>query len=174
MRFDLLIDGKPNKVELTVGKVISVDVNGEVFSAEVSKTGKGLTVNMNKKKFVVRFDDPHVIVDGRRFEVKVCNLRRGKPSWSYGNHVDDTSVEGRPTGKSYTTEGMIHPPMPGRVVAVKVKEGDCVKTGDPVLVLEAMKMQNEIISNTDGVVREIRVSVGDLVETEDTLLVIGS
>ena len=64
--------------------------------------------------------------------------------------------------------------MPGRVVSIKVKEGDSVKTGSPILVLEAMKMQNEVISNIDGVVREIRVSEGDLVESGDVLVVIGN
>ena len=70
-------------------------------------------------------------------------------------------------------EGMIHPPMPGRVISIKVKEGDSVKMGSPLLVLEAMKMQNEIVSNIDGVVREIRVSEGDLVESSEVLIVIG-
>ena len=71
-------------------------------------------------------------------------------------------------------EGIIHPPMPGRVISIKVKEGDSVKIGSPLLVLEAMKMQNEVISNLDGVVREIRVSEGDLVESGDVLVVIGN
>ena len=56
----------------------------------------------------------------------------------------------------------------------EVKEGDSVKIGSSILVLEAMKMQNEIVSNTDGVVREIRVSEGDLVESKDVLVVIGN
>jgi len=64
--------------------------------------------------------------------------------------------------------------MPGRVISIKVKEGDSVKIGSPLLVLEAMKMQNEVISNLDGVVREIRVSEGDLVESGDVLVVIGN
>ena len=49
-----------------------------------------------------------------------------------------------------------------------------VKLGSSILVLEAMKMQNEITAHMDGIVREIRVSEGDLVESKDVLLVIGN
>ena len=56
-------------------------------------------------------------------------------------------------------------PMPGKILAMKAKEGDSVKAGDVLLVLEAMKMENDIVAPQDGVVASINVKVGDSVES---------
>ena len=56
-------------------------------------------------------------------------------------------------------------PMPGKILAVKAKEGDSVKAGAVLLVLEAMKMENDIVAPQDGVVASISVKVGDSVES---------
>jgi len=56
-------------------------------------------------------------------------------------------------------------PMPGKILAVKAKEGDSVKAGAVLLVLEAMKMENDIVAPQDGVVASINVKVGDSVES---------
>jgi biotin carboxyl carrier protein len=62
--------------------------------------------------------------------------------------------------------------MPGRVVRVLVEKGDSVAAHQAVLVIEAMKMQNELKSPKDGCVAEIRVSPGDTVAAGDTLAII--
>jgi len=64
-------------------------------------------------------------------------------------------------------------PMPGKVLQLKVAEGDSVKDGDTLLILEAMKMENEIIANTSGSIKKINVAANDMVDTGDVLLVIG-
>ena len=64
-------------------------------------------------------------------------------------------------------------PMPGKVLKVSVSVGAQVKNGDMVLILEAMKMENEIFSPADGVVKEIRSREGDNVNTGDIMMVIG-
>ena len=60
-------------------------------------------------------------------------------------------------------------PMPGKIVAVKAQAGASVKKGDAVIVLEAMKMENEICASQDGVVASVEVAVGDTVEGGDVL-----
>ena len=70
-------------------------------------------------------------------------------------------------------EGLVTAPMPGKVLRVLVKEGESVKTGQGLLVLEAMKMENEIPAPRDGVVRKIYVKEGDTVNTGDPLIEIG-
>jgi 3-methylcrotonyl-CoA carboxylase alpha subunit len=62
--------------------------------------------------------------------------------------------------------------IPGRIVAVSVAAGDTVTAGQQVLVLEAMKMQNELRSPRDGAVERLGVGVGDKVEVGDILLVL--
>ena len=63
-------------------------------------------------------------------------------------------------------------PLPGNIFAIKVKEGDAVKAGDVLIVIEAMKMENDVCAPSDGVVKQIAVSKGQLVATGDTLVVI--
>lgn len=60
-------------------------------------------------------------------------------------------------------------PMPGKILSVKTSVGAAVKRGDVVMVLEAMKMENEIVAPEDGTVASINVAAGDAVEAGDTL-----
>ena len=61
-------------------------------------------------------------------------------------------------------------PMPGNILDVKVKAGDSVKAGDVLVILEAMKMENEIVAPQDGTVASINVHKGDTVNSGDTLV----
>ncbi|NLO26283.1 MAG: biotin/lipoyl-binding protein [Clostridiales bacterium] len=61
-------------------------------------------------------------------------------------------------------------PMPGTILDVKVKEGDSVKNGDVLVVLEAMKMENEIFAPADGTVASVNVSKGASVNAGDVLV----
>lgn len=63
-------------------------------------------------------------------------------------------------------------PLPGNVLAVNVKVGDRVKAGQVLVLVEAMKMENEIAAPADGTVKQLCVSKGAVVATGDTLLVI--
>jgi len=67
----------------------------------------------------------------------------------------------------------INAPIPGKVLSIKVKPGDMVKAGDVVLILEAMKMENEIGSPVDGTVKQVVVKEGQSVNTGDVMIVIG-
>lgn len=64
----------------------------------------------------------------------------------------------------------VNAPMPGKILAVKTSVGATVKKNEVILVLEAMKMENEIVAPQDGTVASIAVSVGSAVESGDVLL----
>ena len=64
-------------------------------------------------------------------------------------------------------------PMPGTILDIKVSEGQSVKAGDVILILEAMKMENEIVAPKDGTVARIHTSKGTAVSTGDSLVTIG-
>lgn len=64
-------------------------------------------------------------------------------------------------------------PMPGTILDIKVAQGAAVKKGDVLMVLEAMKMENEIMSPCDGTVKQLAVNKGASVNSGDLLIVIG-
>ncbi|MBN1541724.1 biotin/lipoyl-binding protein [candidate division KSB1 bacterium] len=76
----------------------------------------------------------------------------------------------RPT--SVVNTRSVTAPLPGQVQKIEVKIGDVVRSGQTVLILEAMKMENEIHSNSEGVVKEIRCREGDSVNQGDVLIVL--
>ena len=63
----------------------------------------------------------------------------------------------------------VNAPMPGNILDVRVKPGDSVKAGDTLLILEAMKMENEISAPQDGTIASVNVSKGDTVNSGDLL-----
>lgn len=62
--------------------------------------------------------------------------------------------------------------MPGKILAVHVAQDDAVKSGTVLIILEAMKMENDIMASTDGTVTSVKVKVGDTVNTGDVLVVL--
>jgi len=69
-------------------------------------------------------------------------------------------------------DGTIAAPMPGKVIDVKVRAGDKIAKGEAAVIIEAMKMQNELMAAIDGVVKELHVKAGDTVEAGAKLVVI--
>lgn len=70
-------------------------------------------------------------------------------------------------------EHSIDAPMPGKVVKLVAAEGQSVKAGDVLLILEAMKMQNEIPADADGVVKKFNVAAGQSVKAHESLVILG-
>ena len=64
-------------------------------------------------------------------------------------------------------------PLPGNIINILIKEGDAVAKGQKLLVYEAMKMENDVLAENDGVVKSIKVVIGDSVLQGDTLIEIG-
>ena len=70
-------------------------------------------------------------------------------------------------------EHAINAPMPGKILKVLVKEGQQVKAGENMMMLEAMKMQNEILADADATVKAVNVSEGQTVKAGDALIILG-
>ena len=108
-------------------------------------------------------------IDGQVYHVKVRELpddavMTEQPKADSGRHVADSATQ---------TEGKtILAPMAGTILRILVKEGQRVKKGENLIVLEAMKMENEIVADEDGVVRRILVKENDSVESDQALLIL--
>ena len=70
-------------------------------------------------------------------------------------------------------EHSIDAPMPGKVIKLVAAEGQAVKAGDVLLILEAMKMQNEITADADGTVKKFNVAAGQSVKAHESLVILG-
>ena len=70
-------------------------------------------------------------------------------------------------------EHSIDAPMPGKIVKLVASEGQAVKAGDVLLILEAMKMRNEITADADGTVKTFNVAAGQSVKVHDSLVILG-
>jgi biotin carboxyl carrier protein len=88
--------------------------------------------------------------------------------------VDPLTLKRRSRDDASGAGGVVKALMPGRIVKIHVAQGDAVRKGAGLLILEAMKMENEIQAPADGTVDEIFVKVGDTVEAGTPLVHIGA
>jgi biotin carboxyl carrier protein len=134
-------------------------VDGRALSADVRLLEPGvMSLLIDGRQYRCVLDGDGVVISGRR----------------YGFEVDDPrSLQGRRRAGA-GTEGPrpVKAPMPGRVVRVLVAAGDEVEEGQGVVVIEAMKMQNELKSPKTGRVARVGVAVGDTVGSGDVLVVV--
>lgn len=119
-----------------------------------------------------------ITVDGKTYEMDVeligANGAAVQPVAKAAAPVVSAPAAPAPAAKpAAASTGAVIAPMPGTILKVLKASGDAVKAGDVVLILEAMKMENEIFATASGTVSQIRVSAGDSVNTGDALIVIG-
>lgn len=139
------------------------------------------TITVNGRPFTVEVtDDGTVLVDGIAYDVSLEGEMATVGGESYAVQVSGLAVT--PTIPSSVAPGPPAPPvteaeagavlaiMPGKIIRVMVKPGQKVEEGDPVCVLEAMKMENELHAHQSGTVRAVRVMPGDDVEKDQVLV----
>lgn len=154
------------------GKDFSIEINGE---HSISLDGHQLDIDfvtianqpvysllIGGKSFEAYVypgdDDYQVLLKGHSFSVKVVDEREKRLRAAGGSTVNES------------TDFHLKSPMPGMVVALPVAEGEQVKKGQVLVILESMKMQNELKSPRDGKLTRIKVKTGDRVEQRQTLL----
>jgi biotin carboxyl carrier protein len=149
MKWQILVDGRP--IEIDKGQLESArQVESGVFSLLVD--GQSFEVRVLPGK-----QSASVEVQGRRFTVEVRDPR--SPS-----RANKTAVGGERQN--------VAAPMPGKVIRVLVKKGDVVEPGQGLVVVEAMKMQNEMKASRACRVADVRVRDGDTVGAGETMVVL--
>ena len=134
----------------------------------------GNTFIINGRPFIVGLENTGVTVDGVAYDVKL----QGDQALINGiTHAFAVSGLETAPGKAparpapaASGAGVIHAIMPGTIVRVLVEEGASVTAGDVILVLEAMKMENELRAPVSGTVKTIHVQTGQAVETNAVLV----
>jgi len=149
MKWQILVDGRP--IEIDKGQLESArQVEPGVFSLLVDGQSFEVRVMLGEQSASVE-------VQGRNFRVEVRDPRSASRS-------NKTAVGG---GRQNVAA-----PMPGKVIRVLVKKGDVVEPGQGLVVVEAMKMQNEMRASRAGRVADVRVRDGDTVGAGETMVVL--
>jgi len=145
----------------------SVSVDGEEFTVRAVRSANIVTVYVNEKAFAVQLpaDIPEegpvkVLVDAKEYEVEVTG-RGGARRKPKAAPKKSASAGGA---------GAVLCQMTGRVIRVDVSQGDAVSEGDVLLIVEAMKMENEIVAPVSGTVAKVAVAAGARVSEGDLLV----
>lgn len=155
------VDGKA--VEVTFPK--GLGFNEEAL---VNANGENHRVRLNRNDRPATFN---VEVDGKKFVLRVEAKPRRLNSITRADAISH-SYTPRREGTVAHEKGAVTALMPGKVVLLRVNLGDEVEAGDPLCILEAMKMENEIVAPRDGRITQVRVEEGSFVDKGDVLVVI--
>ncbi len=162
MRYITTVDGKQFLVEILDEKHVSVD--GKVYEVDFESVNGQPVYSLivdgkSHEGYAARGEEEwQVLLHGRLFPITVEDEREKRLRSAAGGGVAETG------------EFHLRAPMPGLVIAVSVEEGQAVKRGQVLVILESMKMQNELKSPRDGTVGRVRVKAGETVEQKQTLL----
>jgi len=164
MKLDLIIDGTPDRIDiLAPAPACRFQLgDGPISEAQVEVPEPGVySVLMDGRSYDARVEEHPdsliIVIDGYRFEAEVRDPRR----WSR-----------KSAGRGADGIQTVAAPMPGKVVRVLVAPGDAVEPGQGLVVVEAMKMQNELKASRAGRVRTVAVKEGATVAAGDVLATI--
>lgn len=144
-----------------------ITVNGEVLAIDFSRPGDGgmLSLLIENRSVAAMVEDRgemwEVLIHGELYEVKVQDERAHRLALARGGGAADS-------GKA-----KVESPMPGVILDVLVSEGDVVAKGDKLVILESMKMENELLASRDGLVLRVSAKSGDNVEKGQLLVLLG-
>lgn len=163
MKYYATVDDQEFVIEVRKNQIL---VNDEPLALDFQQMpGSGVTsllINNRSLEAVVEEQDGQwqVLIQGDLYSVTVDDERSRRLASARG-------VLGHADG-----EAVIASPMPGIIIAVPVAEGDDVQKGDKVVILESMKMENELRAPRDGRVTQVKIKAGESVEKSQVLLVI--
>lgn len=167
MKLQADINGEKHEVEINRdGRKVTATVNGRLYDLDVSEPEKGSLLVKNENKVSQVFVSPRsgkdsefgVTIHGRHLDVEIIDPKRLRGAGDDCENMDGLAE--------------IKTAMPGKVVRILVETGADVSKGDGVIVVEAMKMQNELRSPKDGIVKTIRAAEGETVNAGEVLVVI--
>ena len=156
MKYEYKVKGVDYEVEIQdiEGNIANVTVNGIPFEVEMKQP-----VKAGKQK--VKLSE-----ERRAEESEERRVKSEESNSSSASAASTSSASTAAAGKPVVA------PLPGTINEIKVKVGDKVNAGDTVVILEAMKMQNNIEAETSGTITSINVNKGDAVMEGDTLVTI--
>lgn len=165
MKYITTINGTEYKIEIDQDDQILV--NGEKYAIDFQQLPEGGTLSLliNNRSLEAIVDEREeayeVLIHGELYMVRVQDERSYRLAQARSTLVEEAGTIA------------INSPMPGLILDVLVAEGDRVQKGDKVVILESMKMENELRAGRDGQITRVFVQPGDSVEKNQELVTIG-
>lgn len=160
-----------SKVAVTLGgHTFEIEINLNLPSdAEVPVTVNGAALRVTVPDLEAPIDQMEwIIVDDRPHEIVIDPDLRWIRDYTGVHFLEIRDLEGH-VARPLSRDGRIKAPIPGQIKAALVAEGDQVEAGQPLFILEAMKMENEIHASKSGVVSHIAVRAGQDVARHEVL-----
>lgn len=175
--YEVAIDGRPHRIQIGDLKIetpISVTVDNKKVDITIKQVGESpnrFILKVAEVNFAVEAGPeqaPKIIrIDGKPF---TASVREAFPPLAPRLARPSRGVVPGDGPRAEISASLIAAPMPGRVISLLVKSGERVKVGQLVLLLEAMKMENEIIAHKAGTIKSIKVAEGSTVKKDDPLV----
>ncbi len=142
-------------------KSFKYTINGNVYKVHINSVVEDVAeVEVNGTPYHVKMEKPA--------KKQVVTLKRPAQAPTTASGAPVVTRQAAPT-----VQGAVRTPLPGVILQIKCKVGDTVKRGQTLIVLEAMKMENNINADRDGKIIDIKVNIGDSVLEGADLVVIG-
>jgi biotin carboxyl carrier protein len=197
MEFELILDKSKYRVQVEAveGGVKRIVVNGNQFDVGVVSDKSGTADEKNVKiadqnykmkllkhkqelgraQFELQVNDKFASIEALMSAVQSQRIVQDSSDNIAASAMRNDRKKIKKTddkGSPVSTKGGIYAPMPGRLVALKVKEGEGVKAGQVVAILEAMKMENELKATSTGKVKKINYKPGENVSQDKPIMII--
>ncbi len=177
MRFKVTLDEEEHEVQ-TVGEPGTVVLDGEKFEGTVDRLAKNQRIiTIGKRRYEVKVVEGEVSegqfcleLKGERIPVELAQIEMRTVRAPAAARRREPAKKKDAKGKDEATGVGIRAPMPGKVVEVFIEPGDEVEAGDVVLILEAMKMENELRAPKKSTVKSVNVQPGDSVASNQLLV----
>lgn len=141
-------------------KTYKMKINGEKYDARIKKyKSDQVIIEVNGIDYEIELEK----TDRRKTEI--VRSQKTQPA------LDVVKIPSKPV---VTSAGSVLAPIPGLILRILVKNGDNVNAGDPVLILEAMKMESEIASTATGIISKVHVKEGASVQEGEVLIEVGA
>lgn len=157
------INGKSYDIELVEkdGNNVRIKLNGEIIGIDATLTETGFC---------------SILHNGHSYNAEVITAGEGKYTITADFHRYEVELQNprkkyiRDGGSAEEMQDCIKAPMPGKIIAVFVDKGSHIKKGDPLLVIEAMKMQSTYTASQDAIVESVEIAEGDSVLSDQLLI----
>ena len=161
MRFEVIVDGVRKRVE-----VEAADPAAAAVLAAIAGAADGQTARTSQSAEVA---DVAPVTPDVSDDVPSPEVRERGPGFDVRGGVGDAGVAPAVSAAG-GAKGEVRSTIDGAVLTLKVAEGDRVRTGDPLVLIEAMKVESLVQAPADGVVRELAIAPGDFVDAGQVLM----